>query len=61
MAKNEARLKEIEECGYQAGLSGKGRSAFANLTGDEKMFFERGLYRGTIEAARKRQEKREQQ
>lgn len=61
MAKNEAWLKEVEKRGYQAGLSGKSRSEFTNLTSDEKMFFERGLYRGTIEAARKRQEKREQQ
>lgn len=53
------RLRLIEEEGYRAALAGESKSMHLYHTRDERMAFEAGYYRGTIEAARKLQEKKE--
>lgn len=59
MAKNTDRLEEIEREGYLAALNGEGRSNHLYFNKDKRMAFEAGFYRGTIEIARKKQEKKE--
>lgn len=53
------RLRQIEEEGYRAARNGESKSMYLYHTRDERMAFEAGYYRGTIEAARKLQEKKE--
>ena len=59
MAKNDQGMKEIELEGYRAGLAGESRSNLLYFSRDERMCFEQGYYRGAVEIARKRQEKKE--
>lgn len=59
MAKNDQGMKEIELEGYRAGLAGESRSNHLYFDKNKRMAFEVGYYRGTIEAARKLQEKKE--
>lgn len=59
MAKKFDRLEEIEREGYLAALRGESKSSHIYFDKNKRMAFEAGYYRGTIEAARKPQEKKE--
>lgn len=59
MAKKFDRLEEIEREGYLAALRGESKSSHIYFDKNKRMAFEAGYYRGTIEAARKLQEKKE--
>lgn len=53
------RLRLIEEEGYRAALAGESKSMYLYHTRDERMAFEAGYYKGTIEINREREARRE--
>lgn len=53
------RLRLIEEEGYRAALAGESKSMHLYHTRDERMAFEAGYYKGTIEINRAREARRE--
>lgn len=53
------RLKEIEREGYKAALNGESKSSHVYFDKNKRMAFECGYYKGTLEAARKREEQKE--
>lgn len=53
------RLRQIEEEGYRAALAGESKSMYLYHTRDERMAFEAGYYKGTIEINRAREAKKE--
>lgn len=55
---NEKRsLRLIEEEGYRAARAGESKSMHLFYTRDERMAFEAGYYKGTIESNREREAK----
>lgn len=59
MAKKFDRLEEIEREGYLAALRGESKSSHIYFDKNKRMAFEAGYYKGTLEAARKREEQKE--
>lgn len=59
MAKKFDRLEEIEREGYLAALRGEIKSSHIYFDKNKRMAFEAGYYKGTLEAARKREEQKE--
>lgn len=59
MAGKNLKFEEIEREGYLAALRGESKSSHVYFDKNRRMAFEAGYYRGTIEAARKLQEKKE--
>lgn len=53
------RLRQIEEEGYRAARNGESKSMHLYHTRDERMAFEAGYYKGTIEINREREARRE--
>lgn len=53
------RLRLIEEEGYRAARNGESKSMHLYHTRDERMAFEAGYYKGTIEINREREARRE--
>lgn len=53
------RLRLIEEEGYRAARAGESKSMHLYHTRDERMAFEAGYYKGTIEINREREARRE--
>lgn len=53
------RLRLIEEEGYRAARAGESKSMHLHHTRDERMAFEAGYYKGTIEINREREARRE--
>lgn len=53
------RLRLIEEEGYRAARAGESKSMHLYYTRDERMAFEVGYYKGTIEINRAREAIRE--
>lgn len=53
------RLRQIEEEGYRAARAGESKSMYLYHTRDERMAFEAGYYKGTIEINREREARRE--
>lgn len=53
------RLRQIEEEGYRAARAGESKSMHLHHTRDERMAFEAGYYKGTIEINREREARRE--
>lgn len=53
------RLRQIEEEGYRAARNGESKSMHLYHTRDERMAFEAGYYKGTIEINRAREARRE--
>lgn len=54
------RLRQIEEEGYRAARAGESKSMYIYHTRDERMAFEAGYYKGTIEINRARVSKKEE-
>lgn len=53
------RLRLIEEEGYRAARAGESKSMHLHHTRDERMAFEAGYYKGTIEINQEREARRE--
>lgn len=53
------RFKRIEQEGYRAAINGESKAQYQYKSREERMAFDMGYYKGTLEISRKREQKKE--
>ena len=59
MRNKDDRIQIIEREGYRAAINGESKAQYQYKSREERMAFDMGYYKGTLEISRKREQKKE--